>query len=83
MATEGRVEPWETTTTLPNPAGRPPTGCTPAELVNNYYRCMTWVRLAHMALAASLFCGAEYRLLRQQTGDPHYLEAFRRILAEA
>jgi hypothetical protein len=83
MVTEGQAEPWETSTVPPNPAGRFPSSCTPDDLVNNYNSCMTWVRQAQMALDAYLFWGAEYWLLRQQTGDPRYLEAFQRILAEA
>ena len=83
MVTEGQAEPWETSTVPPNPYGRFLSSCTPADLVDNYNSCMTWVRQAHMALDAYLFWGAEYWLLRQQTGDPRYLDAFQRILAEA
>jgi hypothetical protein len=83
MVTEGQAEPWETSTVPPNPVGRFPSSCTPANLVDNYNSCMTWFRQAHVALDAYVFWGAEYWLLRQQTGDPSYLEAFQRILAEA
>jgi hypothetical protein len=33
------------------------------------------------ALEAYLFWGAEYWVLRQQQGDPRYLQAFARVLA--
>ena len=37
----------------------------------------------HIPLYAYLFWGAEYWMLRMQSGDPGYLQAFERILAKA
>ena len=70
MVTEGQAEPWETSTVPPNPRGRFLSSCTPADLVDNYNSCMTWVRQAHMALDAYLFWGAEYWLRASRRAIP-------------
>jgi hypothetical protein len=44
---------------------------------------MTWSRQAGRPLEAYLFWGADYWVLRAQTGDPRYLRAFDRILERA
>jgi hypothetical protein len=77
MFTEGQGEPWETTTTPPNPASRTLFSCGPEQLIRNF----------NVAISARpeayLFWGAEYWIRRSQSGDPSYLQAFERILAEA
>jgi hypothetical protein len=79
MVTEGQAEPWETVTNPPNPAGRSMSSCAPEHLIENYNQCMRW----EPGVWAYLFWGAEYWLLRQRSGDPRYLDAFARVLAEA
>ena len=75
MFTEGQAEPWETTTTPPNPAQRTLFSCGPEQLIRNFNAAMTAQPEAY------LFWGAEYWVLRKQSGDPSYLQAFERILA--
>ena len=77
MFTEGQAEPWETTTTPPNPNSRNLFSCAPAQLIGNYNAAMT------ARPEAYLFWGAEYWILRKQSGDPSYMEAFERILGDA
>jgi hypothetical protein len=79
MVTEGQAEPWETVTSPPNPAGRSMSSCAPEHLIENYNQCMGW----EPGVWAYLFWGAEYWLLRERSGDPRYLDAFARVLAEA
>src|SRR5947209_19316119 len=83
MVTEGQAEPWEEVTTPPNPAGRSMYSCHPEDLIEHYNRWMRWAREAGAALDAYLFWGAEYWVLRQQSGDSRYLQAFERILDQA
>jgi hypothetical protein len=83
MISEGQAEPWESVTTPPNPAGLAMYSCPPEQLIENYDQCIKWARDAELSLDAYLFWGAEYWVLRQQSGDPSYLEAFDRILREA
>jgi hypothetical protein len=83
MITEGQAEPWEAVTTPPNPAGRAMASCPPERVIENYNRCLVLARESGRSLDAYLFWGAEYWVLRQQTGDASYLDAFRRILAGA
>ena len=80
MITEGQAEPWEAVTTPPNPAGRAMASCPPERVIANYNRCMALARESGSGLDAYLLWGAEYWLLRQQTGDGSYLGAFERIL---
>lgn len=82
MIAEGQAEPWEAVTTPPNPAGRAMASCPPERVIENYNRCLVLARESGRPLESYLFWGAEYWLLRQQTGDTSYLDAFRRILAE-
>ena len=77
MFTEGQAEPWETTTTPPNPNSRNLFSCAPAQLIGNYNAAMT------ARPEAYLFWGAEYWILRKQSGDPSYMEAFERVLGDA
>lgn len=79
MVAEGQAEPWEAVTTPPNPAGRRMFSCLPEHLITNYNTCMRWSQQGR-GLYAYLFWGAEYWALRQQHGDPSYLQAFARIL---
>jgi Beta-galactosidase len=80
MISEGQAEPWEAVTTPPSPAGRAMASCPPERVIENYNRCLALARESDGTLEAYLFWGAEYWLLRQQTGDGSYLGAFRRIL---
>jgi hypothetical protein len=79
MVAEGQAEPWEAVTTPPNPAGSSMYSCPPEQIIQNYNTAMRWPTSGD-SLYAYLFWGAEYWLLRQQTGDPSYLSAFARIV---
>jgi hypothetical protein len=83
MVSEGQAEPWEAVTMPPSPPGRGMASCQPERLLQNYNQCLQWSREAGLPLEAYLFWGAEYWLLRQQQGDPSYLQAFARILDQA
>jgi hypothetical protein len=80
MIAEGQAEPWETVTTAPNPRGWGMYSCMPEQVIANYNQCMRWSWHAPADLYAYLFWGAEYWLLRQQSGDARYLQAFARVL---
>ena len=95
MICEGQAEPWEAVTTPPSPLN--PTAdshqpiasmqvmysCMPEHVVENYNRCMSWIRAGASPLHSYLFWGAEYWLLRQQQGDNSYVGAFARVLEKA
>lgn len=83
MVSEGQAEPWESVTTPPNPGAAAMYSCLPEHVIANYNYWMRWSRQAGVSLYAYLFWGAEYWALRQQSGDPRYLQAFARILARA
>jgi glycosyl hydrolase family 42 (putative beta-galactosidase) len=74
MFSEGQAEPWETITTPPNPASCSLFSCGPEQLIQNFNVAM------NARPEAYLFWGAEYWVLRQQSGDPSYLQAFERVL---
>jgi hypothetical protein len=79
MIAEGQAEPWETVTTPPNPSKAGMYSCLPEQIITNYNTCMGWSQ--HDALLyAYLFWGAEYWMLRKQSADSSYLQAFARIL---
>jgi len=80
MITEGQAEPWEAVTTPPNPSGRAMASCPPDRVIENYNECLREARQSGCVLDAYLFWGAEYWLLREQSGDPSYLGAFERVL---
>ena len=80
LIAEGQAEPWEAVTTPPDPRGRVMYSCPPEHVIQNYSHCMRGFRRSGHGPWAYLFWGAEYWLLRQQHGDPSYLEAFARIL---
>jgi hypothetical protein len=82
MVSEGQAEPWEAVTIPPNPAGRVMYSCRPEQLIDNYNACMRWSR-EDAPLYAYLFWGAEYWMLREQSQDPSYLQAFARVLESA
>lgn len=82
MISEGQAEPWETVTTPPNPDKQGMYSCLPEHLITNYNTCMRWSR-SEAPLYAYLFWGAEYWMLRQQSADSSYLQAFARILEQA
>jgi hypothetical protein len=83
MVAEGQAEPWEAVTTPPSPPDAGMFSCLPEHVIENYNYCLGNGREAPGGLWAYLFWGAEYWLRRQQQGDPRYLGAFARILAEA
>ena len=82
MIAEGQAEPWETVTTPPNPRGQAMYSCLPEQIINNYNTCMSWSQ-PDAPLYAYLFWGAEYWILREQSGDASYLQAFARVLEYA
>jgi Beta-galactosidase len=82
MIAEGQAEPWEAVTTPPNPPGQGMYSCLPEQVILNYNTCMRWSQ-REIPLYAYLFWGAEYWMLRKQSGDPSYLQAFARILENA
>jgi hypothetical protein len=83
MVTEGQAEPWEAVTTPPNPRAQGMYSCLPNQVIENYNQWMRWSRRADFGLDAYLFWGAEYWVLRAQSGDASYLDAFARILEHA
>lgn len=82
MIAEGQAEPWEAVTTPPNPAGKAMYSCLPEQVIENYNACLRWSR-QDAPLYAYLFWGAEYWILREQSGDSSYLQAFARVLEHA
>ncbi len=82
MISEGQAEPWEAVTTPPNPGSQAMYSCPPEQVIANYNACMRWGGV-ESPLYAYLFWGAEYWLLREQSGDPSYLRAFARIMEQA
>ncbi|GHO89222.1 beta-galactosidase [Dictyobacter formicarum] len=82
MVAEGQAEPWETVTTPPNPVGQGMYSCLPEQIIANYNTCLGWSR-PELPLYAYLFWGAEYWMLRQQSGDASYLQVFARILEQS
>jgi len=82
MVTEGQAEPWESVTIPPSPDARIAYSCPPERIIQNYNDCVRWGRRAGTALSAYLFWGAEYWAMRDQQGDPSYLDAFARVLAQ-
>ena len=83
MITEGQAEPWEAVTTPPNPRSQAMYSCLPEHVIGNYNRWLRWSRAAGVTLDAYLFWGAEYWMLREQSGDASYVQAFARILENA
>ena len=81
MISEGQAEPWETSTTPPNPGKYGMYSCLPEQIITNYNNCIDWYGQA--SLFAYLFWGAEYWILRKQGMDASYLQAFARILEHA
>jgi hypothetical protein len=79
MVSEGQAEPWEAITVPPNPARQALFSCPPEQMIRNYNTAMAWSS-PETPLDAYLFWGAEYWVLRDQSGDPSYLRAFARIL---
>ncbi len=82
MITEGQAEPWETVTNPPNPSRQSMYSCLPEHVIGNYNTCMRWSQ-PDTPLYAYLFWGAEYWMLRKQSGDTSYIQAFNRILEQA
>jgi hypothetical protein len=95
MITEIQAEPWEAVTVPPSPPGPGRSvgagwsggygmySCLPEHMIASYNRCVRWSRRNPPGASAYLFWGAEYWLLRAHQGDPAYLRAFSRILADA
>jgi hypothetical protein len=82
MISEGQAEPWESVTTPPNPPGQAMYSCTAAQMIRNYNQWMRWARQGSFPLDAYVFWGAEYWVMRNQSGDSSYIQAFARILEE-
>ena len=83
LIAEGQAEPWEAETTPPSPAAGAMYSCPPEQIIANFNLCMREADRFGVALDGYLFWGAEYWLLRRRNGDPRYLAAFARVLAEA
>ena len=83
MIAEGQAEPWETVSTPPNPEQWGMYSCLPEHVIENYNQWMRWDRQGGSRLYAYLFWGAEYWVLRDACGDPRYVRAFARVLADA
>ncbi len=81
MVSEGQAEPWESVTTPPNPDEHGMFSCMPERIIDTYNTWMRWSRTT--PLYAYLFWGAEYWMLRQQSGDASYMQAFARILEKS
>lgn len=82
MVSEGQAEPWEVVTTPPNPKQRAMFSCRADDAIRNYNTAMEW-SAPDAPMYAYLFWGADYWILRNRSGDPSYLQAVARILAEA
>lgn len=80
MVSEGQAEPWETVVIPPGGAEHAPASCTPANLIDNYNRCMRWAKRKAFTLEGYVFWGAEYWMVRRAAGDTSYLQAFERVL---
>jgi len=79
LITEGQAEPWEAVTLPTNPLNQGLFSCLPEHLISNYNTCMGCFGEQN-PLYAYLFWGAEYWMLRKQSMDPSYLQAFERVL---
>ncbi len=82
MVAEGQAEPWEAVTLPPNPKLAAMFSCRPEDAIRNYNAAMEWSG-PDAPLYAYLFWGADYWILRERSGDPSYLKAVARVLAEA
>lgn len=82
MVSEGQAEPWEAVTIPPNPERHAMFSCRPQDVIGNYNAAIESSAPSE-PLYAYLFWGAEYWILRSRSGDPTYLQAVARILAEA
>ncbi|GAC1355123.1 MAG: hypothetical protein NVSMB38_35050 [Ktedonobacteraceae bacterium] len=81
MVSEGQAEPWETVTAPPNPTKQGMYSCLPEHIIDTYNTWMRWSQAD--PLYAYLFWGAEYWMLRKQSGDASYIQTFARILENA
>jgi hypothetical protein len=82
LISEGQAEPWEAVTIPSNPRKQAMYSCLPEHIISNYNTCMGWFG-EQVPLYAYLFWGAEYWMLRKQSLDSSYLQAFERILEES
>lgn len=82
MVAEGQAEPWEAVTLPPNPRQGAMFSCRPDDAIRNYNAAMEWSG-PDAPLYAYLFWGADYWILRERSGDPSYMQAIARMLAEA
>ena len=82
MIAEGQAEPWEAVTVPPSLPGSGMYSCLPEHVIGNYNQAMRSCGPAAVP-CAYLFWGAVYCLLRLQQGDPRYLGAAARVLAES
>jgi hypothetical protein len=79
LIAEGQAEPWEAVTVPTNPHNQAMYSCLPEHILGNYNACLGWFG-EQVPLFAYLFWGAEYWVLRKQSLDSSYLQAFERIL---
>ena len=82
LISEGQAEPWEALTVPANPLHQGLYSCLPENIISNYANCMGWFG-EEVPLYAYLFWGAEYWMLRKQSLDSSYLQAFARILEKS
>lgn len=83
MISEGQAEPWEAVTTPPSPDRQAMYSCRPEDVIATYSQCLGWAGRQRPVIECYLFWGAEYWLARERQGDPRYLRAFGRVLAES
>lgn len=79
MVTEAQAEPWELSTVPPSPPQHGLYSCNPQGIITTYNKWMQAARISG-PLYAYLFWGAEYWVHRQRLGNPHYLQAFARVI---
>jgi glycosyl hydrolase family 42 (putative beta-galactosidase) len=82
MVSEGQAEPWETETRPPSRDQRVMLSCRPEHVIENYNAAMELFQDGSPPFAY-LFWGAEYWLLRRNSGDMSYLRSFERVVQEA
>jgi hypothetical protein len=82
MVSEGQAEPWETETTPPSRDQGVMVSCRPEHVIENYNAAMDLFQGGPQPFAY-LFWGAEYWVLRRDSGDATYLKSFERVIREA
>jgi hypothetical protein len=82
MISEGQAEPREAVTIPPNLPAKAMASCRPEDVIANYNACLRWFA-EDASLYAYLFWGAEYWMLRAQSHDSSYIQAFARVLEQS